>query len=95
VEVCARVNDSVQPVHSWNDNQITEGRLAFSKALAMLGIMAGGNAIMDAVVAQNFMKLRRETPCLRNVSPKVPFSGEISVSDPFFRFKSFVMCQSP
>ena len=90
VDVWARVNDSVQPVHSWNDNQITEGLLAFSIALAIMGIMDGGNAIIDAVVAQNFIKLRRETPWLFNASPRVPFFGTALFMD-----KSFFMFPSP
>ncbi len=72
VEVCARVSDSVQPVHSWNDIQITDGRFAFSNAFAIDGIMAGGIAIADAMAAQNFMKLRRETPWLRKASLSGP-----------------------
>jgi hypothetical protein len=65
------VSDSVQPVHSWNDSQITDGRLALSSAFAIAGTMVGGSAIIDAVAAQNFRKLRRETPCLRSISPSV------------------------
>ena len=57
-----RVSDSVQPVHSWKESQMTEGRLAFSRAAAMAGIADGGSAIMDAVAAQNFMNPRREMP---------------------------------
>ncbi len=58
-----RVSDSVQPVHSWNDSQMTEGRRACSSACAMRGTIAGGSASSDAVAAQYFMKPRRETPC--------------------------------
>jgi hypothetical protein len=62
VAVCARVSDSVQPVHSWKDNQMTEGLFAFSSAFAIVGIIAGGRAIIEAVAAQNFRKLRRDIP---------------------------------
>ena len=71
VEVWARVSDSVQPVHSWNDSQITYGRMAFSSAAAMAGTMLGGNAIIEAVAAQNFRNPRRVIPCRRRASPKV------------------------
>ena len=66
-----RVSDSVQPVHSWKDNQITEGRRAFSRAAAMAGAMDGGSAIIEAVAAQNLRKPRRDTPCSRRLSPRV------------------------
>jgi hypothetical protein len=66
-----RVSDSVQPVHSWNDSQMTDGRRAFSIASAIRGIMLGGNASIDAVVAQYLRKPRRETPFARNTSPTV------------------------
>jgi hypothetical protein len=49
-------------VHSWNDSQITEGRRACSSACAIFGIIAGDSAIIDAVVAQNFRKPRRDIP---------------------------------
>jgi hypothetical protein len=58
-------------VHSWKDSQMTEGRLAFSSVDAMTGIIDGGRAIIDAVAAQNFRKLRRDTPCSRSDSPSV------------------------
>ena len=65
VEPCARVIDSVQPVHSWNGSQMTEGRRALSSALAIRGIIMGGNAINEAVEAQNLRKPRRDTPRMR------------------------------
>ena len=68
---CERVIDSVQPVHSWNGSQMTEGRRAFSSALAICGTIDGGSAISDAVAVQYFMKPRRETPCAASASPKV------------------------
>ena len=50
---------------------MTDGRLAFSIAAATALTMLGGNAIMDAVAAQNFMNPRRLTPCARRTSPTV------------------------
>ena len=64
---------------------MTDGLLAFSSACAIVGIIDGGNAIIDAVAAQNLRKLRRDIPWLRSASPSV-----LS-----FRDKSFVMCWSP
>ena len=64
----ARVMDSVQPVHSWKESQITEGRRACSSALAMDGTMAGGSAMSEAVMEQNLRKPRRLTPCWRSSS---------------------------
>ena len=66
-----RVSDSVQPVHSWKDSQITDGRRAFSMAAAMRGIMLGGSASSDAVVAQYFMKPRLDMPLACKISPTV------------------------
>ena len=63
VGVCERVSDSVQPVHSWNDSQITEGRLAFSRALAIAGTMDGGSAII-----RNQLQWRQGTGDDRSVS---------------------------
>ena len=57
-----RVSDSVQPVHSWNDSQITDGRRACSSALAILGTRAGGSASNEAVAEQYFRNPRRDTP---------------------------------
>jgi hypothetical protein len=68
-----RVSDSVQPVHSWKESQITEGRLAFSSAAAMAGTMPGGIAIMEAVAVQNLRNPRRLIPCRRMTSPRVSF----------------------
>jgi hypothetical protein len=68
--------DSVQPVHSWNGNQITEGRLVAAGAEAIASAIArpaaGGSAIMDASVAQYFMNVRRVTPCRASVSINGP-----------------------
>jgi hypothetical protein len=66
-----RVSDSVQPVHSWNDSQITDGRRALANASAMAGAMLAGSAINDAVMEQNFKNARRLTPWLCSTSPKV------------------------
>ncbi len=41
---CERVNDSVQPVHSWNESQITAVRGAFSNAAAMAPTLEPGSA---------------------------------------------------
>ena len=79
---CERVSDSVQPVHSWNDNQITEGRRAFSSAAAMAGTMLGGNAISEAVAAQNFRNPRRVTPWRRSSSPKVGSLSSLRIAAP-------------
>jgi hypothetical protein len=37
----------------------------------MAGTMPGGNAIIEAVAAQNFRNPRREIPCRRRAAPKV------------------------
>ena len=66
-----RVSDSVQPVHSWKDSQITEGRRAFSIASAIRGIMLGGKARIEAVVAQYLRNPRRDTPFACRISPTV------------------------
>jgi hypothetical protein len=58
-------------VHSWNDSQMTDGRRAFSIASAIRGIIAGGKARMDAVVAQYLRNPRRETPFACRISPTV------------------------
>ena len=75
----ARRIDSEQPVHSWKLSQITEGRRGLSSASAMRGASAGDSARSEAVVVQNFRKLRREMPrassrslkgcCLRIMMP--------------------------
>jgi hypothetical protein len=61
----------VQPVHSWNDNQMTDGRRAVANASATCEIADGGIAISDAVAEQNLRKPRRDTPCACKYSPKV------------------------
>ena len=63
--------DSVQPVHSWNGSQMTDGRRAFSSASAIRGTSAAGSAIAEAAVVQNIRKSRRETPLARRYSPTV------------------------
>jgi hypothetical protein len=45
--------------------------MAFSRAAAIAGTMLGGNAIIEAVAAQNFRNPRRVTPCRRRAAPKV------------------------
>ena len=57
-----RVSDSVQPVHSWKDIQITDGRFACSSDLAIAGTIVGGSAIREAVAEQNFRKPRLDIP---------------------------------
>jgi len=66
-----RVSDSVHPVHSWKDSQMTDGRLAASMASAIRGIIAGGRASNDAVVAQYLRNPRRDTPLACRISPTV------------------------
>ena len=48
VGLCERVNDSVQPVHSWKDSQITDCRLALARPSAMAVAAEGGSAIIEA-----------------------------------------------
>ncbi len=43
-----RVSDSVQPVHSWNDSQMTDCRRAFASASAIAREAIGGSAIRVA-----------------------------------------------
>jgi hypothetical protein len=62
VGAAERVSDSVHPVHSWKESQITQGRFAFSRAAATAGTALGGNAIKEASVAQNFKNPRRLIP---------------------------------
>jgi cell division FtsZ-interacting protein ZapD len=73
---CDRVIDSVQPVHSWNGSQMTEGRLVAACAAASADAMArpatGGSAIMDARVAQYLENVRRLTPFRASVSINGP-----------------------
>jgi hypothetical protein len=69
---CERVIDSVQPVHSWNGSQITEGRLEAAIASAMARPAVGGKAIIEARVAQYLRKVRRLTPCRTSVSINGP-----------------------
>src|SRR5208337_2239762 len=57
-----RSNDSTQPVHSWNESQITGGRLGLVIASAILVPMPRGNPIPAAITVQNFRKSLRETP---------------------------------
>ena len=66
-----RVNDSRQPVHSWNDRYTTEGLGAWRNCSAIASPTDGGRAMADAAAVQNLMKLRRLMPCRRNISPTV------------------------
>ena len=50
---------------------MTDGRRALSIAAAMRGIMLGGNASSDAVVAQYLRNPRRDTPFACRTSPTV------------------------
>jgi hypothetical protein len=61
----------VQPVHSWNDSQMTDGRRAAASASATWPTADGGNAIRDAVAEQNLRKPRRDTPWASKYSPSV------------------------
>ncbi len=45
----ARVMDSVQPVHSWNDSQITDCLRAAARPSAMAVAADGGSAMRLAV----------------------------------------------
>jgi hypothetical protein len=65
------VIDSVHPVHSWNDNQITDCRLAFARDSAIAGAIDAGNAIDEATAVQNFRKVRRLNPRRLSSSPSV------------------------
>jgi hypothetical protein len=47
--VRARVIDSVQPVHSWKDNQITDWRRALASPCAMAVAAVGGRVRIEAV----------------------------------------------
>ena len=67
----ARVIDSVQPVHSWNDSQITDWRRALARPSAIAVAAVGGSARIDAVYEANFRKLRRDTPRSASISPSV------------------------
>ena len=59
----ARNRDSVQPVHSWPDNQITGGRLAaVVAASAIVGPKLSDNPIYTAAAEHTFIKSLRETP---------------------------------
>ena len=40
--------DSVHPVHSWNDSQITDWRVALAICSAMTVEAAGGRAMIEA-----------------------------------------------
>ena len=75
---CERVIDSVQPVHSWNGSQITDGRFAAAIASAMARPAAGGSAIIEASVAQYLRKARRVTPCRASVSINEPCMMRVS-----------------
>src|SRR5512141_2371166 len=69
VEPWARVMDSVQPVHSWNGSQITDGRRACSSAAAMRGTVADDRPISEAVAVRYCRKPRRVTRRARRNSP--------------------------
>ena len=70
-----RVSDSVQPVHSWKESQITEGRFAFASACATAGAMPGGSAMSEVSAVQNLRKARRLTPLAWSESPNVVMSA--------------------
>src|SRR5512139_3381926 len=58
----ARSSDSVHPVHSCADNQITGGRLGFVIASAISLPAPSGNPIPAAMTVQYFMNSLRDTP---------------------------------
>ena len=60
-----RVSDSVQPVHSWNDSHITDGRLALISASAIAFAVPGGSAIIDAIAAAEFQERTAADTLLR------------------------------
>src|ERR1700722_5828245 len=66
-----RVNDSKQPVHSWNDRYTTDGLRTCRNCSAIAAPIHGGKAMADAVAVQNLMKPRRLMPCRRRASPTV------------------------
>src|SRR5271170_159017 len=69
-----RVNDSKQPVHSWNDRYTTEGLGEWRNCSAIAAPIQGGSAMADAVAVQNLIKPRRLIPCSFSASPTVSCS---------------------
>src|SRR5450759_1643704 len=58
-----------QPVHSWNDDQTTDGRCArLVSASATSGAPAGPTPMSTAMPPQNFKKSRRDTPMKTDIS---------------------------
>src|ERR1700734_154116 len=69
-----RVNDSKQPVHSWNDRYSTDGLGAWRNCSAIATPIHGGSAMTEAVAVQYLMNPRRLMPALRSDSPTVRVS---------------------
>jgi len=66
-----RVRDSVQPVHSWKESQITDGRVTLPSFSAISAAMDGDIPIREAVAAQNVRKERRLMPWRRRCAARV------------------------
>ncbi len=71
VGALVRVSDSVHPVHSWKESQMTDGRFALASACATAGATPGGSAISEVSAVQNLRKARRLTPLAASESPNV------------------------
>ncbi len=82
VGLCERVSDSVQPVHSWKESQITEGRRALPRAAAIFSAASAGSAIMVASPAQNLRNSRRPIPCRRSSAAILARSRLLSCCPP-------------
>ena len=54
--------DSVQPVHSWNESQITDCRRALEIASAIALAIEGGKASIAVREVQNWRNSRRVMP---------------------------------
>jgi hypothetical protein len=50
---------------------MTDWRVDLASVSAMRVAAEGANAMADATLEQNFMKVRREIPCLSNACPSV------------------------
>ena len=69
-----RNNVSRHPVHSWNESQITERRLALARFAAMTGATEGGRARLDVMAIANLNRLRRPKPRRASIAPRVSVS---------------------
>ena len=66
-----RSSASEHPVHAWNDSQITDGRALAASACANAFAAVPEMHNVDAVMAANLRKERRDTPWLCNESNTV------------------------